>query len=67
MPIPRLFAVTASIVVSASLALFTEGSVSSAIAAGPPQSPNPTVAPTDLSGVTPNWDKNLPSASRFTG
>ncbi|HEX4968446.1 MAG TPA: DUF1566 domain-containing protein, partial [Nitrospiraceae bacterium] len=35
--------------------------MNSAIAAPPP-----FPAPTDLSGVTQNWDKNLPSASRFT-
>lgn len=34
----------------------------SAIAAAP-SNPNPT---TDLSGLTQNWDKNLPSGSRFT-
>ncbi|MGA6827721.1 DUF1566 domain-containing protein [Nitrospira sp. NS4] len=26
----------------------------------------PPTTPTDLNGVTQNWDKNLPSASRFT-
>jgi len=36
----------------------------SAIATGPPQ--NPAAPVTDLSGVTQSWDKNLPSASRFT-
>jgi hypothetical protein len=39
------------------------GENTAAIAA-PASNPGPPV--TDLSGVTPNWDKNLPSASRFT-
>ena len=43
--------------------LFTSGAgVSSALAA-PPSDPNPT---TDVSQLTQNWDKKLPSASRFT-
>ena len=43
--------------------LFTIGAgVSSAIAA-PPSNPDPT---TNVSELTPNWDKKLPSASRFT-
>lgn len=43
--------------------LFTIGAgVSSAIAA-PPSNPDPT---TNVSELTQNWDKKLPSASRFT-
>jgi hypothetical protein len=38
------------------------GGDTSALAA-PPSNPNPT---TDFSGLTQSWDKNLPSASRFT-
>jgi hypothetical protein len=39
-----------------------EAGVSSAVEA-PPSNPNPT---TDVSELTQNWDKKLPSASRFT-
>ena len=39
-----------------------EAGVSSAVVA-PPSNPNPT---TDVSELTQNWDKKLPSASRFT-
>jgi len=39
------------------------GGTDAAIAASPPSNPNPTV---DFSGLTQNWDKSFPSASRFT-
>jgi len=42
--------------------LSIEAGVSSALAA-PPSNPNPT---TDVSELTLNWDKKMPSASRFT-
>ena len=55
MLIPRLCVLVGS--------LFTiEPGVSSAIAA-PSSNPNPTQ---DISGLTQNWDKKLPGASRFT-
>ena len=43
--------------------LFTIGAGMSSAFAAPPSNPNPT---TDVSVLTTNWDKKLPSASRFT-
>jgi len=42
---------------------FTMGTGGSRAFAAPPSDPNPT---TDVSALTQNWDKKLPSASRFT-
>lgn len=43
--------------------LFTSGAGVNSAFAAPPSNPDPT---TDVSQLTQNWDKKLPSASRFT-
>ncbi len=43
--------------------LLTIGAGEGSAIAAPPSNPNPT---TDVSELTQNWDKKLPSASRFT-
>jgi hypothetical protein len=57
--LPKRFIVALGVcAITASLLSTNDGT-----AAGPPAPPATT---SDLSGVTQNWDKNLPSASRFT-